>query len=220
MTMEYKEEEYLQLSGIQHFEFCRRQWALIHIEQQWQENIKTTLGNIAHENCHNDTMKEKRKDLIITRGLRVSSRTLGVAGQCDVVEFWSDPDGVMLSGREGRWKPHPVEYKLGKSKTIDADRFRLCCQAMCLEEMLCCDIAEADIFYHETHRREKVALTDELRNKVKSMLREMHSYYSKGYTPLTKPKSGCKSCSLIEICHPQLCKVMPVASYYKAFMNG
>lgn len=63
MTMEYKEEEYLQLSGIQHFEFCRRQWALIHIEQQWQENIKTTLGNIAHENCHNDTMKERRKDL-------------------------------------------------------------------------------------------------------------------------------------------------------------
>lgn len=219
IKMEYREEEYLQLSGIQHFSFCRRQWALIHIEQQWQENLKTTLGNIVHENCHDDTIKEKRNDLIVSRGLRVSSRELGVTGQCDVVEFRKSADGVSLQGREGKWQPLPVEYKLGKSKSIDADRLQLCCQVMCLEEMLCCDIFEADIFYHETHRREKVALTSELREKVKTMLEEMHGYYSRGYTPLVKPKSGCRSCSLVDICKPKLTTRHQVDKYYDEYMK-
>lgn len=85
--MEYCEDEFLQLSGIQHFCFCRRQWALIHIENQWQENVRTIEGNIVHERCHDDGFIEKRGNLLITRSLSIFSRRLGVSGQCDVVEF-------------------------------------------------------------------------------------------------------------------------------------
>ncbi len=212
--MEYAEDDFLMISGIQHFSFCPRQWALIHVEQQWDENMKTMEGNIVHEHCHDDDFIEKRGDLLIIRGLRVSSRTLGVTGQCDVVEFHRDEDGCYLHGCDGLWQPFPIEYKRGISKQIDADRLQLCCQAMCLEEMLGVPIKEGALFYHETHRRENVALTDRLRDEVISMTTEMHQYFQRGYTPKVKPKRGCTSCSLKEICLPVLCKKKSAKMYY------
>lgn len=217
--MEYREEDYLLLSGIQHFSFCRRQWALIHIEQQWQENLKTVEGNIVHENCHDEHFFEKRGDLLITRGIRIFSRIMGVTGQCDVVEFYKSEEGCLLHGYGGYWLPYPVEYKRGKSKSIDADRLQLCGQAMCLEEMLGTTINKGAIYYHESNRREEVQLTDSLRKKVKDLLAEMHEYYSRGYTPVVKAKNGCASCSLKEICMPVICKKINVDSYYSKFLN-
>lgn len=99
----YSEEEYLMLSGIQHFAFCRRQWAMIHIEQQWAENYRTTAGELMHKKAHDEGSFEKRGDLLIVRGLRISSRELGLSGQCDVVEFHRDDEGVKLFGYEGKW---------------------------------------------------------------------------------------------------------------------
>ena len=218
--MSYSDDELLMISGIQHFCFCRRQWALIHIEQVWEENIKTVEGNIVHELCHDEDFVEKRKDILIVRGLRVSSHNLGVTGQCDVVEFYLSDSGANLSGRKGLWQPFPVEYKRGKSKSGDEDRLQLCCQAMCLEEMLCVPIREGALFYNETHRREKVVFEDVLRDKVKSMLGEMHEYYDRGYTPKTKPKSGCNSCSLKELCLPVLCKGKSAKTYYDKLLQG
>ena len=105
----YNEEDFLQLSGIQHYEFCRRQWALIHIEMQWQENVRTVEGKILHENAHNPGMKEKRGDLLIVRAMPVHSREMGVSGECDVVEFHKGKDGISLAGKEGLYTTVPVE---------------------------------------------------------------------------------------------------------------
>ena len=91
------------ISGIQHFVFCRRQWALIHIEQQWNDNLKTVEGEIIHEKCHNEKLVEKRKDLLICRGMRVFSQKLNVSGQCDVVEFKQGTSGAILFERKGLW---------------------------------------------------------------------------------------------------------------------
>ena len=85
--MEYSEDDYLMLSGIQHFKFCRRQWALIHIEQQWAENVHTVVGELMHKKAHDPYLVEKRKDVLIVRSLPVVSRTMGISGECDVVEF-------------------------------------------------------------------------------------------------------------------------------------
>lgn len=85
--MIYPEGDFLQLSGLQHFKFCRRQWALIYIENQWAENFRTTDGAILHENAHNGGFTESRGDLLVTRDMRIFSRTLGVSGACDVLEF-------------------------------------------------------------------------------------------------------------------------------------
>ncbi len=214
--MIYQEESYLQLSGLQHFSFCRRQWALIHLEQQWKENLLTTQGHILHERAHDSESRELRGDVLITRGMQIHSPTLGVSGACDVVEFRRTDKGISLSGLEGQWQPYPVEYKRGAPKTTDADRLQLCGQGMCLEEMLCCDIPEGALFYGETRRREIVEFTAELREQVRTYLDEMHALYRRNYTPKVKPSKSCNSCSLREVCLPKLCRNRSVKDYLQA----
>ena len=102
--MEYKEEDFLMLSGIQHFAFCRRQWALIHIEQQWQENVRTVEGELLHKRAHDAYSSEKRNDVMISRGLPVHSREMGVSGVCDIVEFRRAEDGISLHGHRGTFQ--------------------------------------------------------------------------------------------------------------------
>ena len=100
-------DDYLLMSGIQHFAFCRRQWALIHLEQQWAENLRTTEGQLDHARCHDDTQTERRKDLLITRGMRVVSHRLRMSGNCDVVEFRASEAGIPLQNTPGLWQPYP-----------------------------------------------------------------------------------------------------------------
>ena len=213
--MEYKEDDFLLLSGIQHFAFCKRQWALIHIEQQWQENLRTIEGEILHEKTHDNTVKEKRGDLIVSRGMGIFSRSLGITGACDVVELHRASDGVKIFGRDGTYKPVPVEYKRGKPKEDESDVLQLCAQALCLEEMLLCEIPEAFLFYGETKRRLKIILDDDLRGRVKTIFKEMHDLYDRRHTPKVKISKACKACSLTEICMPKLCKNPSVMGYIK-----
>lgn len=213
--MDIDEENFLQLSGLQHFAFCRRQWALIHIENQWAENLRTADGRILHEKAHDSSQREKRGDLIIIRDMRIHSSALGISGSCDVVEFHRGADGIPLPGQDGLWKPYPIEYKRGSPKILDADRLQLCAQALCLEEMLYCDIPEAALFYGETHRRETVTLDESLRHQVRAMLAEMHDLYRRSRTPRVKPTKSCNACSLLELCLPKLAKKHNVKDYLR-----
>lgn len=217
--MIYQEEDYLQLSGLQHFSFCRRQWALIHIEQQWAENLLTVQGNILHEKAHDSDSRELRGDVWITRGMKIHSPTLGISGDCDVVEFHRATDGISLPKRDGKWLPYPVEYKRGSPKATDADRLQLCAQGMCLEEMLCCKIPEGALFYGETRRREAVTFTPALRAQVRTMLEEMHKLYARQYTPKVKPSKSCNACSLRELCLSKLYRKKSAAEYLRARME-
>lgn len=209
----YSEEDWLQLSGLQHFVFCRRQWALIHLEQQWEENLRTVDGEFFHERAHDEQLKESRGNLFTVRGLRIFSRELGVSGQCDVVEFRRSDKGIPLNGHDGKWEPYPVEYKRGKRKTDLSDQLQLCAQAMCLEEMLCCSIMEGALFYGEERKRDKILLTDDLREQVRTTAEQMHDLYSKRYTPRVKTSKKCGACSLKEICLPKIMKCETVSEY-------
>lgn len=201
------------LSGIQHFAFCRRQWALIHIEQLWDENLRTAEGNIMHEKCHDAYFTENRGDVTISRGVPIFSRTLGASGECDVVEFIKDKNGVSLNGKEGLYRAYPVEYKHGQPKDTDIDILQLAAQAICLEEMLLCEIKSGAVFYGETKRRLKVEITDELKNKVRTMFQEMHEYMAKGHIPKVKPTKSCNACSLKNLCMPKLYRLGNVKQY-------
>ena len=212
----YSEDDYLMLSGLQHFAYCRRQWALIHIEQQWAENERTVDGQLFHTVAHNSEKTEKRGDLLITRGLSVKSSQLGLAGISDVVEFHKAEDGISLFSYEGLWEPYPVEYKKGLPKANETDELQLCAQAMCLEEMLVCHIPCGSLFYGENRRRTAVEFTELLRAKVCDMAREMHDFWNKGYTPMVKPQKGCNACSLKEICIPKLSRVKTVSAYIES----
>ena len=217
--MSYSEEEFLPLSGLQHFKFCRRQWALIHIEQQWAENFRTVDGALMHENAHDADFRESRGDLLITRGVSIFSPTLGVSGQCDVLEYHRGATGIPIRGKEGLWQPYPVEYKRGSPREDTGDTLQLCGQAMCLEEMLCCDIPEGALYYGEIRRRVPVSFTEELRCQVRELLAQMHDLYRRGYTPKEKPSKSCNACSLKELCLPKLMKSRSVAAYLKDVME-
>lgn len=217
--MIYAEEDFLQLSGLQHFKFCRRQWALIHIEQQWAENYRTTDGSILHERAHNAALTETRGDMVVTRDMRVFSSTLGVSGACDVLEFHRGDVGIPLKGREGLWQPFPVEYKRGRPKADTADELQLCAQAMCLEEMLCCEIPTGALYYGEPRRRTEVMFTPALRQEVQLLLEQMHELYRRGQTPKVKPGKGCSACSLKELCLPKLMKNRSVSTYLRLRME-
>ncbi len=213
--MTYCEEEFLQLSGLQHFAFCRRRWALIHLEQQWADNVLTADGTVMHQRAHDSASTESRGDLFIARGVYVFSATLGVSGQCDVVEFRRDPKGVPLPGKSGTWQPYPVEYKRGAPSGHNADALQLCAQALCLEEMLCCPIPPGALYYGTPRRRQRVDFSPELRQAVKEALEEMHHLFRRGHTPKTKPTKACRSCSLQDLCLPQLDRRRSVAAYLR-----
>lgn len=213
--MEYKEDDYLQLSGIQHFVFCRRQWALIHIENQWAENLRTVSGELLHERAHDPELSEKRGDLWIVRDLRIASPSLGVSGACDVVEFRKSSDGIALPNESGLYQPYPVEYKHGSPRSDTANEVQLCGQAMCLEEMLCCNIPVGAIYFGETRRRIEVEFTPELRRQVRDALAEMHALFQKGYTPKVKPSKACNACSLKDLCLPKLVRNVSVNAYIR-----
>lgn len=210
---EYNEEDYLLLSGLQHFIFCRRQWALIHIEQEWAENVLTVEGNDLHEKADNPILREKRGDTLYVRALPVHSRQLGITGVCDVVEFIRDDNGISLDKEEGLYRVKPIEYKRGKPKKHDADIVQLMAQAICLEEMLGTTIDEAAIYYNETKRRESVPITNEGKQRVIAMTKEMHHYYQKRHTPRVKTGKHCLQCSLRNICLPELLEKEKVSTY-------
>lgn len=210
---EYNESEALQLSGIQHFAFCRRQWALIHIDGAWAENLRTAEGRILHENVHDPYRSESRGEFFVSRGMPVFSRTLGLSGECDAVEFRRSADGVPIKGREGRYLPFPVEYKRGAPKGDDCDLLQLAAQAICLEEMLCCEVPRGALYYSETRHRMQVDFTPELRERVQSCAAEMHVLFDRRSLPRPKPSKGCNACSLKEICLPKLIRIGSAKAY-------
>ncbi len=213
----YSDDDLLLLSGIQHFAYCERQWALIHIEKQWLENVKTVEGQHLHERVHNPDLIEKRGDLLTARSLPIVSWRLGLYGMMDLAEFHqvkSDQDGIKLSNREGFWLPKPVEYKRGKPKPDDRDQVQLCAQAICLEEMLQVRIDEGDLYYGENRRRTPVAFDLALRNRVEELSWRMHQVFESGVTPSAEKGHRCSLCSLKDICMPTLTrKSRSVKSY-------
>lgn len=210
---DYKEEDYLLISGIQHFVFCRRQWALIHVEQQWEENFFTMDGILLHERADDDSIRESRRDIITIRALPIKSKSLCVTGKCDVVELKLSFGGVYLPKYDNTYKLYPVEYKRGKPKDDDSDKLQLLAQAICLEEMLMTTIDKAYMFYFETRRRQEVVFTEVMRKRLYDLVTEMHYYMDKGITPKVRISKKCKTCSLNNICMPKLNEEKNVSLY-------
>jgi CRISPR-associated exonuclease Cas4 len=219
----YAEEDCLPLSGIQHIVFCPRQYSLIHVEQQWEENIYTFEGRVMHDRADDPFFFESRGVLLITRSVPLISYKLGLYGVADVVEFHQcQSNGITLQGRSGRWLPYPVEYKRGKPKRDDRDQVQLCAQAMCLEEMLGVAVPEGALFYGKTKRRKVVELDQQLRRRVVELSKMMHELFEQGITPKPVKTKACDSCSLVDICLPKTADRKSVKSYLDntAFQMG
>ena len=209
MNKYYHEEEFLLLSGIQHMAFCERQWALIHIEQVWVENVRTIEGKHLHERTDDPFQDETRKNIRTVRSMPVVSYKLGLRGVADVVEFHQTEDEinnvtVRLYNRKGWWRPYPVEYKRGRAKPDDRDAVQLCAQAIALEEMLKIIINSGCLYYGQTRHRKDICFNEELRKRVRELTGKMHMMMDEGKSPKAKKGKHCDLCSLKERCQPEL----------------
>ncbi len=189
----YSEESFIPISALQHYLYCPRQCALIHLELIWTENAYTAEGRLLHEKAHSGK-SETRGDTRTACGLPLRSRELGLSGQADVVEFHR---------RENVWFPYPVEYKRGRPKAHDADRIQLCAQAVCLEEMLALPVPEGALFYGKTRRREVVAFEPPLRETMRRIVLSVHELMRQGVTPPPVQDDRCAGCSLAGECLPK-----------------
>jgi len=204
-AMSWTEDDLIPLSALQHLVFCRRQCALIHVEQIWDENLFTAEGRIMHERVH-EADRESRGDVRIERGVPLRSLRLGLIGKADVVEFHRVG--------EDKWRPFPVEYKRGKPKVDESDKVQLCAQAMCLEEMLNVEIDKGAVFYGKTRRRLDVSLDQGLREETEKAARDAHELLALGRTPEAAYTKKCKSCSLINYCLPKIIQKKPSVEQY------
>ena len=191
----YSEDDLVPLSALQHFVYCPRQCALIHIEQLWTENLFTAEGRIMHDKADSNK-SESRGNVRIEYSIPMRSLRLGLIGKADVVEFHRMDDGS--------WVPFPVEYKRGKPKMDDCDKVQLCAQAICLEEMLNVDIKKGALFYGRTRRREEVALDEKLRSETEDAARKVHELIEAGVTPKAEYSKKCKKCSFLDLCMPKV----------------
>jgi len=201
----YEEDDLLMLSGIQHFAFCQRQWALIHIEQQWQENSLTLQGDWLHRNVDNPYAMERNKDTVLLRSVAVVSYRLGLYGIADLIEFTpstTKDNAMVLPKYNGFWLPYPIEYKHGRPKEDETDEVQLCAQAMCLEEMYNISVSQGAFYYGQTKHRLEVTFTDALRHKVEEYASQMHQQFKSGMTPKAAYESKCRSCSINNQCFP------------------
>lgn len=207
----YSEEELLPLSGLQHAVYCERQWALIHIEQQWAENRLTAEGRQLHQKAH-EPGDESRAGVRVSRGLALRSFRLGLSGKADVVEFRANETGGET--------PYPVEYKRGRPKPDDSDEVQLCGQALCLEEMVGSTIPAGAIFYGEPRRRLEIPFTAALRARTEALAARLHELYRQGQTPAVPYGPKCDRCSLLNVCLPSVAGARkPVRSYVARSMK-
>lgn len=198
--------DFVPLSALQHFLYCPRQCALIHVEKAWAENRFTAEGRVLHE-ATAEAGHAQRRGVRVATAMPLVSRRLGVSGIADLVEMHKSDDG--------RWRPFPVEYKRGKPKSHRADEVQLCAQAIALEEMFGVELTEGALFYGETRRRVGVSLDDGLRQLTAEVAASTRTLLALGSTPpAVYDKRKCNACSLVDLCQPKrLSRTTPASQW-------
>jgi CRISPR-associated exonuclease Cas4 len=192
----FDEEDLIPISALQHVLFCERQYALIHLEQLWEENFFTAEGRVLHERVDAER-HESRKTFRQEYGMAVRSLSLGLIGKCDLVELWYSEDAALK-------RVSPVEFKRGKEKADDTDRVQLCAQAICLEEMFGIPVETGQFYYFQEHRRISEAFDEELLSHTKTVIERARDLWKSGRTPAAEyEKHKCGRCSIVDICMPK-----------------
>jgi CRISPR-associated exonuclease Cas4 len=202
----FTEDDYIQLSALQHYVFCPRQCGLIHVEDVWTDNLFTVRGEILHEKVDTDTY-ETRGTLKTVRGLRIHSSRLGIVGRCDVVEF--------RKGKNEQEEVLPVEFKSGEPKEDVSDKVQLCAQVLCLEEMLNTKITQGAFFYGKIRRRNLVEIDTELRTQTEEIIASVHEIVATKQVPPAKYSEKCRNCSLEDACMPRAMNERKLKQYLK-----
>lgn len=208
------DDNYLVISALQHYAYCPRQFALIHVEQVWEENRFTTEGRILHERVDSG-ISEQRHNIRYERGVLLNSEKLRIRGKMDLLEIHEKE-----FKNEAIIKYFPVEYKRGKPKTDAWDKIQLCAQVFCIEEMRDTSVEEGAIWYWEVRKRDIVAIDDSLRSITLDVINRAHEILVAGKTPPpTEDKKRCRACSLINLCEPETFRKDKSVSYVRELFS-
>ena len=192
----YTEDDLVPISALQHVLFCERQYALIHLEQIWEENRFTAEGRVLHERVDSEH-HESRRLFKQEYGMAVRSLQWGLIGKCDLVELWYTNDETLN-------KVSPVEFKRGRKKADDTDRVQLCAQVLCLEEVFGIQIGIGQFYYLQEHRRSNEVIDIPLRDKTIKLINKIMQIRETGETTAAKyEKRKCDNCSIVDICMPK-----------------
>ncbi|MYM58188.1 CRISPR-associated protein Cas4 [Vibrio sp. OCN044] len=197
----------INISALQHFAFCQRQCALIHLEQVWQENYLTAHGRQLHERVDNGE-PETRKGVRFERGVVVTAPQIGLTGKLDLLEHHKLSRQFV-----------PVEYKRGKPKASDIDKVQLCAQALCIEEMLAVEVSNGALWYWQIRKRIDIKLDNQLRTRTKSLITQVQQLFANVKTPSPVKGKHCKACSLVDICQPDVTNNDGSSGYITALFN-
>lgn len=189
------DDDLIPLSALQHYLYCPRQCALIHLEQQWADNRLTAEGHLLHKRA--DTPQaERRRGVRTVTAMPLLALELGITGKADVVEFHPDGTGE---------RAFPVEYKRGRPKAHRADEVQLCAQALCLETMLGTPVESGALFYARTRRRQDIVFDENLRELTRQTIADTRTMLASRQTPTARYDARlCDRCSLIDLCQPRL----------------
>lgn len=190
-----EDDDAIALSALQHYLYCPRQCALIHVEQLWAESRHTAEGRLLHEKADTPKM-EKRKGVRVVTAMPLADTHLGISGIADVVEFHQTPEGELA---------FPVEFKRGRPKAHRADEVQLCAQALCLESMLNQHIDAGALYYGATRRRTEVLFDEALRQLTRDTIAAVRVMLAGRITPTAQYLARrCDACSLLDLCQPRL----------------
>ena len=209
-------QQTLRYKSLYNYWFCPRQWALIHLEHQWEDNRLTIEGQLLHKHVDDPFYRQKCGDYITLRSVNIASKELGLYGISDAIELLPSEDvtdTIQHPKYPGHWIPVPVEYKHGKPKKNEVDEVQLAAQAMCLEEMYSINVAFGFFFYGEIRHRVEVEITPRLRNIVRECAKEMHNIFQSRHIPLVSKGKQCDNCSMINICLPEINECGDVSTY-------
>ncbi|WP_436717772.1 CRISPR-associated protein Cas4 [Roseiconus lacunae] len=207
--MTFHEDDWLPISALQHYLFCNRRAALIHTEGLWAENRFTSEGTLVHRRADDPRQNESRRQKRTMRGIALCSHTHGLTGKADVIEFLETPSGSMTATI--------IEYKRGHPKSrFDAPyRTQLCAQALCVEDMLGCEIPRGFLYFAKANKRVEVPIDETLRQQTLATIAALHELIRSGRTPPPIYKSRkCKACSLIGLCLPTAPRPRKTASKF------
>ena len=195
------------ISAIEHYEYCPRQCALIHVDGVWADNPHTVKGTRAHRRTDDSSQSRIERGKRVLRAVPLWSDRHSLSGRADVVEI--DEDGSV----------RPVEHKSGVRHGITAD-LQVCAQAICLEEMLDTSIPEATIWYGGPRRRFKVALTPALRERTLQAAERIREQLRTGLLPEAPNDARCSQCQLRHHCLPEVSADSDrVAAYLHRILN-
>ena len=209
----------IHISAIQHYCYCKRQWGLLYIENLWKDNYLTLDGDYEHKIAHSD-ITERRKDIITEHGTYIKSEKYHLVGQCDIIEYKKDNDGIEIKNQIDKYKIYPVEYKHGDGSSVSIDKYQLLAQIFCLEEMFQTEINTGFLYYKASNKKIRIDFNQEDRQLLEKIIQEIHDFTNKKHTPITKYNSKkCKNCSMLDICNPKILKHKNIKEYMKEIIK-